>query len=47
VELLDGRCVGLDVHKKSVSACIRITDGNRTRKETATFRTFTPDLERL
>ena len=47
MELLYGRCAGLDVHKKSVSACIRITDGNQTRKETATFRTFTADLERL
>ena len=47
MELLYGRCAGLDVHKKSVSACIRITDGNETRKETATFRTFTADLERL
>ena len=47
MELLYGRCAGLDVHKKSVSACIRITGGNRTRKETATFRTFTTDLERL
>jgi transposase len=47
VELLYGRCAGLDVHKRSVSVCIRITDGNRTRKETATFRTFTADLERL
>jgi transposase len=35
------------VHKKTVSACIQITDGNHTRKETATFRTFTADLERL
>jgi transposase len=47
MELLYGRCAGLDVHKKSVSACIRISDGNQTRKETATFRTFTADLERL
>jgi transposase len=47
VELLYGRCAGLDVHKKSVSACIRSTEGNQTRKETATFRTFTADLERL
>jgi transposase len=47
MELLYGRCAGLDVHKKSVSACILITDGNQTRKETATFRTFTADLERL
>jgi transposase len=27
--------------------CIRITNGNQTRKETATFGTFTADLERL
>ena len=47
MELLYGRCAGLDVHKKSVSACIRISSGNQTRKETATFRTFTTDLERL
>ena len=47
MELLYGRRAGLDVHKKSVSACIRITDGNQNRKETATFRTFTADLERL
>ena len=47
MESLYGRCAGLDVHKKTVSACIQITDGNHTRKETATFRTFTVDLERL
>lgn len=47
MELLYGRCAGLDVHKESVSACIRINDGGQTRKETATFRTFTADLERL
>jgi transposase len=47
VELLYGRCAGLDVHKKSVSACIRISNGNQTHKETATFRTFTADLEQL
>ena len=47
MEVLYGRCAGLDVHKKSVSGCIRISDGNQTRKETATFRTFTADLERL
>jgi transposase len=47
MEVLYSRCAGLDVHKKSVSACIRISNGNQTRKETATFRTFTADLERL
>jgi hypothetical protein len=47
VELLYSRCAGLDVHKKSLSACIRISDGSETRKQTATFRTFTADLDRL
>ena len=47
MELLYGRCAGLDVHKKSVSACIRITEGNQTRQKTAIFKTFTADLERL
>ena len=48
MELLDGPCAGLDVHKKSVSACIRKrATGNEARNQTATFRTFTADLERL
>lgn len=47
MELLYNRCAGLDVHKKSLSACIRISEGNEVRKETATFSTFTADLERL
>lgn len=40
-------CAGLDVHKKSVSACIRIRRGNRTEIKTAVFATFTQDLEDL
>jgi transposase len=47
MELFDSPCAGLDVHKKSVSACIRISKGNKTHNQTATFRTFTADLERL
>lgn len=47
MELLYSRCAGLDVHKKSVSACVRSSDGGRTRKETAVFGTFTSDLEHL
>lgn len=43
------RCAGLDVHKKTVSACIRIR--HRGSKEVeiheAVFGTFTADLERL
>ena len=41
------RCCGLDVHKKSVSACIRISKGKDTTQETRTFGTFTADLEDL
>ena len=40
-------CAGLDVHKKSVSVCIRRREGNEVRNQTATFRTFTADLGRL
>jgi hypothetical protein len=36
------RCAGLDVHKASVKACIRIPDGHGGRRsETRTFRTTT------
>jgi transposase len=47
VESVYSRCAGLDVHKKSVSACIRIQHGNEAITETAVFGTFTRDLERL
>jgi transposase len=47
MESVYSRCAGLDVHKKSVSACIRIQQDNKTISETAMFGTFTRDLERL
>jgi transposase len=47
MEPLYSRCAGLDVHKKSVSACVRSCEGGRTRKEKATFGTFTAELQRL
>jgi len=47
MELLYSRCAGLDVHKKSVSACVRISIAGRTQKETAVFGTFTAELEHL
>ena len=47
MELLYSRCAGLDVHKKSVSACVRISIAGRTQKETAVFGTFTAELEQL
>lgn len=47
MKMLYSRCAGLDVHKKSVSACIRIGEGRKTSQETRTFGTFTADLEGL
>ena len=47
MELVYQCCAGLDVHKKSVAACIRMQQGEQTRIETALFGTFTADLERL
>jgi transposase len=40
------RCAGLDVHKKSVSACIRrrVKGSSETETEEAVFGTFTQDL---
>ena len=41
-------CAGLDVHKKSISACIRIRISSRKlQTETAVFGTVTRELERL
>jgi transposase len=43
------RCAGLDIHKKTVSACIRIrrAGSKEVQIEEAVFGTFTADLERL
>jgi transposase len=42
------RCAGLDVHKKTVVACVLTTgERGRVRKETRTFSTMTRDLEAL
>src|SRR5215472_945796 len=48
MQIVFDRCAGLDVHKKSVMACLITTsdDGER-RKERQTFSTMTPDLLRL
>ncbi len=45
MEVLYSRCCGLDVHKKSVTACMLITEpGKPVRKEIRTFGTMTADL---
>jgi len=49
MKLLYRRCAGIDVHKKSISVCVRLrVRGNREAEtEEAVFGTFTQDLERL
>jgi transposase len=48
MEIVLARCCGLDVHKKSVTACV-LTPGDQagTRREIRTFETMTDSLVRL
>ncbi|HYN81615.1 MAG TPA: IS110 family transposase [Gemmatimonadaceae bacterium] len=47
MEILHPRCCGIDVHKESVVACVRIQDGPRARTEIQRFGTTTTDLLEL
>jgi transposase len=49
MEVLRPRCCGLDVHQKSVTACVLISGDRpgRPRREVRTFATVTADLLRL
>ena len=47
MEVLHPRCAGLDVHKDSVVACIRIASDGAVRQEVRTFGTVTTALEEL
>jgi hypothetical protein len=45
MEVIYPRCCGLDIHKKTVVACVILSDsGHPPRQETRTFRTMTADL---
>ena len=44
MELTYARCAGLDVHKDTVVACVRIEVDGRVRRETRTFGAMTIDL---
>jgi transposase len=44
MELIYKRCCGLDVHKKTVVACVQIREGETLHKEIQTFATMTSDL---
>ena len=48
MSLIYRRCAGLDVHKSTIAACVRIRVNSRKfATETAVFGTFTRELERL
>ena len=46
MEVLYQCCCGLDVHKKSITACVLWAEAKGRRKEKRTFGTFTQDLLR-
>jgi transposase len=47
MDLLHPRCAGLDVHQRSVVACVRVQDGAPTSYQTRTFETTTKGLLEL
>ena len=48
MDVIVERCAALDVHKRTVMACVRKPDGaGRRGQELREFRTFTRDLQRL
>ena len=47
MELLHRRCCGLDVHKETVVACLRLVADGKVTTEVHTFQTITSDLLRL
>ena len=47
MELLHQRCCGLDVHKETVLACLRLVADGKVTTEVRTFQTTTADLLRL
>jgi transposase len=44
MEVLYERCAGLDVHKKTVVACVRVMQDGRVEREVRTFQTTTREL---
>jgi transposase len=47
MEVLHERCAGLDVHKNTVVACLRVTEGGQVRREGRQFTTTTQGLLEL
>jgi len=47
MEVVYSRCCGLDVHKKSISACVVIREHGKVQKVERRFGTFTRELEEM
>lgn len=47
MEVLHERCAGLDVHKDTVVACVRLVEAGQVRREVRTFKTTTRALLEL
>jgi transposase len=47
MQVLYERCAGLDVHKDTVVACVRVIEGGRVQQQVRTFGTVTNDLVSL
>jgi transposase len=47
MQVLYPRCAGLDIHKDTVVACVRVTEGGKVKTEVRTFKTVTSQLVAL
>jgi hypothetical protein len=47
MEVIHARCAGLDVHKQTVVACVRVTTAGRAQHEVRTFATTAAGLRAL
>ena len=47
MEVMYPRCAGLDVHKETVVACVRIVEGGEVSRSVRTFATTTASLIEL
>lgn len=45
MKLMYKRCAGLDVHQRTVVACVRIVDDTRLTEEVRTFDTTTTEVD--
>ena len=44
MEVLHARCAGLDVHKDTIVACVRLAAGDEVQQEVRSFSTTTQGL---